>query len=79
MLEHGIMVCYFKGGGGEGRCPRKSVAQSACQHDITSRVSNLKMASKVFIEETDNNFDLTTDILYCSDFLDLEMLRFLLS
>ena len=41
------------------------MVKSACQYDITSRVSvTLKMASKVSIEETDNNFDFSTDILF---------------
>ena len=31
------------GGGGEGEVsPRKSVVQSACQYDVTSRVSNFQ-------------------------------------
>ena len=31
------------GGGGGGKVsPRKSVAQSACQYDVTSRVSNFQ-------------------------------------
>ena len=33
--------------------PTKSVVQSACQCDVTSRVSNFQKASKVFIEEMD--------------------------
>ena len=34
----------WKGGGGEGRTvsPRKSVVQSACQYDVTSRVSDFQ-------------------------------------
>ena len=47
---------------------------------MTSRLAlvTFKMASKVFIEETDKNFDFITG-RYCSDFLDLEILRFLLT
>ena len=30
------------GGGGGGEGPRISVAQSACQYDVTSRVSNFQ-------------------------------------
>ena len=45
--------------------PRKSVVESACQYDVTSRVSiTFKMASEVFIEETDKNFDFVTEILF---------------
>ena len=46
---------------------------------MTSRLASVtfKMASKVFIEETDKYFDFITEILF--DFLDLEILRFLLS
>ena len=47
--------------------PRKSVVQSACQYDVTSRVSvfqNCYVANKVFIEETDKNFDFITEILF---------------
>ena len=40
--------------------PRKSVVQSACQYDVRSRVS---VSNKVFIVETDKNFDFTTKIL----------------
>ena len=45
--------------------PRRSVVQSACQ--MTSRLSSVTfktMASKVFIEETDKNFDFITEILF---------------
>ena len=42
--------------------PRKSVVQSAYQYDVTSGVSEFKMASKVFIEETDKNFYFITEI-----------------
>ena len=47
---------------------------------MMSRIASVtfKMASIVFIEETDKNFDFIKEI-YCSDFLDLEILRFLLS
>ena len=53
------------GGGGVGWgevSPTKSVVQSACQCDVTSRVSNFQKASKVFIEEMDKNFDFITEI-----------------
>ena len=44
--------------------------------NMTSRLASVtfKMASKVFIEETDKNFKFITE-LYCSDFLDLGILR----
>ena len=42
--------------------PRKSVVQSACQYDVTSRVSDFQNGDKVFIEETDKNFDFITEI-----------------
>ena len=53
MFEHGIWVCYREERGGVGGVsPRKSVVQPPAS-----------MASKVFIEETDKNFDFITDIL----------------
>ena len=53
-------------GGGVEVSPRESVVQSACQYAVTSRVSDFtfKMASKVFIEETDKSFDFITEILF---------------
>ena len=51
-----------EGGGGGEVSPTKSVVQSACQCDVTSRVSNFQKASKVFIEEMDKNFDFITEI-----------------
>ena len=56
-------MVWYAGGGG-----------SAWQYAVTSRVSDFQMASKVFIEETDKNFKFITE-LYCSDFLDLGILR----
>ena len=57
---------WVGGGGGGEVSPRKSVLQSACQYDVTSRVNRVtfKMASKVCIEETDKNFDFITEILF---------------
>ena len=41
------------------------MVQSACQYDVTHLASvTFKVASKVFIEETDKNFDLITEILF---------------
>ena len=53
-------------GAGWKLSPRKSVVQSACQYDVTSRVSDFhfKMASKVFTEETDKNFEFITVVYY---------------
>ena len=45
--------------------PKKSVVQSACQYDVTSRVSDFQNG-----EQSVHRRD---------DFLDLEILRFLLS
>ena len=39
--------------------PRKSVVQSACQYDVTSRVSNFQNG-----EETDKKFDFIKEILF---------------
>ena len=67
--------CLSKGGGGVS--PRKSVVQSACQYDVTSRVSDFQTGEQSF-----HRRDIKISILsrkYCSDFLDLEILRFLLS
>ena len=36
--------------------------QSDCQYDVTSLVSDLSKASKVFIEDTDKNFNLIMEI-----------------
>ena len=56
---------YTGGGGGGGKVsPRKSVVQSACQYDSRLASVTFKMASKVFIEETDKNFDFITEILF---------------
>ena len=55
--------------------PRNSVVQSACQYDVTSRVSDFQNGNKVFFEETDKNFEFITELTV----LDLEILRFLLS
>ena len=54
--------CFLSGEWGGKVSPRKSVVQSARQYDVTSRVSDFKMASKVFMEETDKNFDFITEI-----------------
>ena len=45
--------------------PRKSSTTSPTKSSTTSRLASMtfKMASKVFIEETDKNFDLITEIL----------------
>ena len=55
------------GGGGVGGrvSPRKSVVQSACQYDVTFRVSNFQNGEQsVHQEETDKNFDFITEILF---------------
>ena len=44
--------------------PRKSVVQSAASMTSCLASVTFKMATKVFIEETDNNFDFTTEILF---------------
>ena len=57
----------FNRGGGKGKgkvSPRKSVVQSACQYDVTSRVSDFQNGEQVFIEETDKNVDFITEILF---------------
>ena len=72
------------GGGGGGGCGKGSCLQGNLWDSppagMTSRVASatLKMAGKVFIEETDKNSSILSR-KYCSDFLDLEILRFLLS
>ena len=61
-----VSNAFFRSGGGGGGggevSPTKSVVQSAWQCDVTSRVSNVQKASKVFIEEMDKNFDFITEI-----------------
>ena len=67
MLEHGIMVCYFRGGGGlqVGAGVQGNLWYNPPTDAIRDVIlATFKMASKVFIEETDNNFNLTTDILF---------------
>ena len=58
--------CSTQGGGGGGKevSPRKSVVQSACQYDVTSRVSNFQNGEQIFIEKTDKNFDFITEMLF---------------
>ena len=57
--------CSTQGGGGGGEVsPRKSVVQSACQYDVTSRVSNFQNGEQIFIEKTDKNFDFITEMLF---------------
>ena len=53
---------YISSGFGGKVAPRKSV-QSACQ-SVTSSLASVtfKMASKVYIEETDKMFDFITEI-----------------
>ena len=53
------------GGGGEGRYLQANLWYSP-PASMTSRLASVtfKMASKVFIEETDKNFDLITEILF---------------
>ena len=54
---------YISSGGGGKVAPRKSVVQSACQ-SVTSSLASVtfKMASKLYIEETDKMFDFITEI-----------------
>ena len=58
------MNVLLKGGEGGEVSPRKSVVQSACQYDVTSRVSNFQNGEQIFIEKTDKNFDFITEILF---------------
>ena len=55
-------IKYKQGGGGEGRCLHLCYSPPA---SMTSRLASVtfKMASK-FIEETDKNFDIITEILF---------------
>ena len=50
---------------GEGRCLQGNLWYSS-PASMTSRLASVtfKMASKVFIEETDKNFDFITEILF---------------
>ena len=66
-----LLVCTFshlicpEQGGGEGRCLQGNLWYSPTA-SMTSRLTSVtfKMASKVFIEETDKNFDFITEILF---------------
>ena len=53
------------GRGGGGRCLQGNLWYSP-PASMTSRLASVafKMASKVFIEETDKNFDLITEMLF---------------
>ena len=52
-------------GGGRGRCLQGNLWYSP-PASMTSRLASLtfKLASKVFIEETDKNFDFITEMLF---------------
>ena len=52
-------------GGGGGRCLQRNLWYSP-PASMTSHLASVtfKMASKVFIEETDKNFDFITEILF---------------
>ena len=52
-------------GAGEGRCLQGNLWYSS-PASMTSRLASVtfKMASKVFMEETDKNFDFITEILF---------------
>ena len=52
---------YTPGSGGGG-VSKEICVQSACQYEVTSRVSDFQ--SKVFIEETEKNLDFLTEILF---------------
>ena len=56
---------FNRGGGGRGRCLQGNLWYSP-PTSMTSRLASVtfKMASKVFIEETDKNFDFITEILF---------------
>ena len=43
--------------------PRKSVVQSACQYDVTSRVSDFQNGEQS-VHRRDKNFDFITEILF---------------
>ena len=52
-------------GGGGLRCPQGNLWYSPPASMTSSLASvTFKMANKVFIEETDENFDFTTEILF---------------
>ena len=57
--------CILVGGGGGGRCLQGNLWYSP-PASMTSRLASVtfKMASKVFIEETDKKFDFITEILF---------------
>ena len=66
-------------GRGRGRWSLEGNRWFSPPASMTSRLASVtfKVANKVFIEETDTNFELSRQ--YCSDFLDLEILGSLLS
>ena len=58
-------ITSHQGGGGGGRCLQGNLWYSP-PASMTSRLASVtfKMANKVFIEETDKDFDLITEILF---------------
>ena len=56
---------WWGGGGAGGRCPQGNMCYSP-PASMTSRLTSVtfKIASKVFIEETEKNFDFITEILF---------------
>ena len=74
-------IHHRSGGGGVGRGLWRLEGNRwfSPPASMTSRLASgtFKVANKVFIEETDTNFELSRQ--YCSDFLDLETLGSLLS
>ena len=56
-------IAERQGGGGGGRCLQGNLWYSP-PASMRSRLASVtfKMANKVFIEETDKNFDFTTEI-----------------
>ena len=67
MTAHPALLSLDQGGGGGGRCLQGNLWYSP-PAIMTSRLTSVtfKMASKVFIEETDKNFDFITAILFRS-------------
>ena len=60
-----VIEPLHRGGGGRGRCLQGNLWYSP-PASMTSRLAlvTFKMASKVFIEETDKTFDFITEMLF---------------
>ena len=77
MLPKGALLNLFINVMNRGGCLRKSVVQSACQYDVTSRISDFQKGEQS-VDRRDGKKISNLSRKYCSDFFYLEILRSLL-